>query len=249
MRVPAILLLVVIIFLHCCDALPIFRREAVDRVRMLRVEETKGSTDEEKGIGISSLTKKLFESKAKTATSEKVDQWVKAKKSRSTVLKKLGLKKLSMEAERNHPNYKYLKEFEYKDEGRTLDKFVSLRVPTSFVWEELYLRRTSFTSAQFKEMKRSDDYRMFKRYAEKYDNAVYTNKIKPSFVGPPTGGYPAEWATKVELWAEAGRPGWYVKKMLGHGVNPYWKVNLPYYNEFLARKFVLALAKNKKKKQ
>ncbi|KAG7394404.1 hypothetical protein PHYBOEH_005211 [Phytophthora boehmeriae] len=272
MRSSVILLVVVAAALSCCGALVTTPmpgqskvsatspdrvitsgHDAINEEGLLRAKDGDESdadsslseAADERGIGASSLTKKFY----KASTSEKVDRWVKAEKSEGTVLKKLGLAKLRGSEFWSHPNQKYYREFLHKAEGRWLDKLIDNRIPTSRLWDYLYLGGRDFSGAEFKKLKDTANFKTYKRYAEKYDNAVFTNKIQPHIPRTSMGGYSGEWKTKAELWAEAGRPSSYVKNLLGLNANPGVKperhMNYEFYEEFLARKVALALAKKK----
>ncbi|KAG7394412.1 hypothetical protein PHYBOEH_005219 [Phytophthora boehmeriae] len=207
--------------------------------RLLRSDpDAKGSVvDAEERGALSTLTKKFSELKTKASNSVKTRWWASVDEADDTVLQKLGLTGLSGSKLTSDPRYKVYLQFRYKAEGKMLNKMFEKGVSPSEYWSDLGLATGVLTKAQFTNLKNTDDFKSYMRYAEKYDDAIYYHKN--SIFEPPIhmGGHPAELSAKAEMWAQAGRPRWYVKEMLGldnlplaqQKVDPDYK----YYLEFV----------------
>ncbi|KAG7394164.1 hypothetical protein PHYBOEH_005583 [Phytophthora boehmeriae] len=192
---------------------------------------------EERGA-MSTLTKKFSELKTKAVNSVKTSWWASIEKSDDAIKQKLGLTGLSGSKLTSHPNYKVYLQFRYKAEGKMMSRMLDNEVSPSVYWSELGLTTGVLTKAQFTNLKSTDEFKSYMRYAEKYDDAIYHNKN--SLFEPPIhmGGHHAELSAKAEMWAHAKRPRWYVKEMLGLDNLPRAQQKVDedykYYLEFVA---------------
>ncbi|GMF28859.1 unnamed protein product [Phytophthora lilii] len=135
----------------------------------------------------------------------KVDDWLQAGKSIKYVKKELGLRGLTESALLASPKYKFYEKYvsrqldEWLKEGRS-------GLPTHVVWSDLGLSRVVT----------ADAYNVYVRYANMYDDQLYQLVRSGSEPLIVVGGFSEiEMIAKVRLWAEAKRPKWYVKKLLG----------------------------------
>ncbi|KAG7394402.1 Iron-sulfur cluster assembly 2, mitochondrial [Phytophthora boehmeriae] len=150
---------------------------------------------EERGA-LSTLTKKFSELKTKAVNSVKTSWWASIEKSDDTVLQKLGLTGLSGSKLTSDPRYKVYLQFRYKAEGKMLNRMLDNEVPPSDYWSDLGLTLGPLTKAQFTNLKKTDEFKSYIRYAEKYDDEVFSYKNTMFEYLMPTGGYTAEYMAK-----------------------------------------------------
>ncbi|EGZ15315.1 hypothetical protein PHYSODRAFT_432380, partial [Phytophthora sojae] len=144
-----------------------------------------------------------------------VQMWVEMRVTEAYVKQELGLAGLAGKTLESHPNYKILKNFKYAREGRELDELLEHQASTKFLWEDLRLNEV-----EPELLKTTDAFKTYVRYANKVDEDIWrfkTGAFHQNHLFEPKvyyGGSPEEMAVKLELWAKAKRPGWYVKKLL-----------------------------------
>ncbi|ETP27010.1 hypothetical protein F441_00427, partial [Phytophthora nicotianae CJ01A1] len=159
----------------------------------------------------------------------KMKYWVSLKKSDKYVMEKLGLQGLQGQALRTHPKYKTLEKFWYKRESSELDDWFNEGLTLYGAWTRLKLDKVP--SAQ---VMKTNEYKTYVHYVKKYDSMVYN--FKNGIWQPPIefGGTDAEIFAKVQVWAAAKRPRWYVKEMLElDGLSKSELVADKFYKKFL----------------
>ncbi|KAG3151029.1 hypothetical protein PI126_g11174 [Phytophthora idaei] len=155
--------------------------------------------------------------------------WVSFDKSDDYVMKKLGLDGLEGQALRTHPKYKALQRFWYKQESRELDDWIEEGLILYGAWTRLKLDQVTPTRVM-----QADAYKIYMHHAKKYGSMIYN--YKNSIGQPPIefGGTDAQIFAKVQVWAAAHRPQWYVKEMLKLDDLPQSElVADKFYKEFL----------------
>ncbi|KAG2760663.1 hypothetical protein Pcac1_g27425 [Phytophthora cactorum] len=123
-------------------------------------------------------------------------------------------------------------DYPYRDSGqesRELDDWIEEGLTLYGAWTRLKLDQVTPTRVM-----QTDAYKIYVRYVKKYDSMIYN--YKNSIGQPPIefGGTDAQIFAKVQVWAAAHRPRWYVKKMLKLDDLPKSElVDDKFYKEFL----------------
>ncbi|GMF55029.1 unnamed protein product [Phytophthora fragariaefolia] len=150
--------------------------------------------------------------------------WVNTGKTDDFVKEALGIEKqLTGAALKNHPKFKILDEFLEMLDAKKVAAWLNKDTPTAEVWVTLGLDK--LTKEQLKE---SDGLRTYIRYATKLDDEIWNHR-RASF--EPEISSAAELAVKVQIWAKADRPSWYVFEMMGKNAMP-GNPNREYYKIF-----------------
>ncbi|KAJ8544481.1 hypothetical protein ON010_g11785 [Phytophthora cinnamomi] len=138
----------------------------------------------------------------------------------------IGAKGVEESVLKAQPNYKYIKRFRYKAEGRILDYWFEEGYSAQRIWSHYNLENVP--EAQLATNANSKTYY---RYVEKYDSAIYNHKNN-IFESPIYyDGTPGELNVKVRLWAKKPRPKWYVEEMLE--LDRATQMDDPLYKKFL----------------
>ncbi|GMF48047.1 unnamed protein product [Phytophthora fragariaefolia] len=160
--------------------------------------------------------------------------WLEAGATKAQVRQALELEGLTGTALKSAPNYIHYEEFLNARQGRLLESWLKKNIPSQNVWLSKNLDNVP------KELlEDSKAYKMFVRYAKMEDDKIFKLKNQDKEVDILYGGSPAEMEAKLDIWVSAGRPNWYVRKMLNldsRSRRAFLKSKYyPYYDKFLER--------------
>ncbi|KAE8897375.1 hypothetical protein PF005_g16051 [Phytophthora fragariae] len=206
-----------------------FHAVLVMAIALLTIATTAASTPDHSNRRMLRAIDTNLDERASLIMWAKVRSWARAGKSDAYVKEKLGIAGLRGGVLKSNPNYKHLQKFRYKLEGYTLDDWMEEGLTVHGAWMHLKLNEVPEAA-----LAQSDKFRTYKRYATRWDDMTYAHYN--TIFQPPVeyGGSPAELNAKVEIWAAARRPKWYVQDMLNLDKSDEL---LSYYNKFVELKY------------
>ncbi|KAL4165295.1 hypothetical protein KRP22_004024 [Phytophthora ramorum] len=147
-----------------------------------------------------------------------VTWWLEIGKNEAYVMEALKLKGLSGSALIKHKNYKYLLKYVDKAERMKLTTwYYTKQFSTYQAWTKLGMQEVR-TVEQLNRIKKSDSFRIYKRYVNLFDDAVLRSwkaGYNPPVVMVARGASEAEVTARVQIMAQSKRSEEYAKVALG----------------------------------
>ncbi|ETM55311.1 hypothetical protein L914_01454 [Phytophthora nicotianae] len=185
-----------------------------NEARSLRVAKELGENKEERGNPTSALTSKIS---SMIPIDLKLAAWQALGKPEAYVKTKLGLDGLEEAQLKAHKNYgRFVKYVEKALENDIWNKAIGGYSTYKF-WKDMGFD-TITTLKQLKTIQQTEKFKLYKRYAIKFDDLV-VNRFKSGYTQPDwvfdSKTTAAEKYARAEIWAEMGRKDIDVKEFLG----------------------------------
>ncbi|POM72717.1 Secreted RxLR effector peptide protein [Phytophthora palmivora] len=229
MKLHTVVLGTIVVLLTCCEVF------ATDKESSQTKEDVAhAGLATRKGGKRLRTTLKLYDTEERGVLSwfkdrSQLKHWVDVGASDDIVMKELGLTGQTGTALMGQQKYKRLQEFWANIEDTKINAMIDDGISTNKVWRQLGLDTLSI-----EELKNSDRFLTYLRYATKYDDKIFWRN--DPLTGPVVfyDGTKEEKLVKVWIWAAADRPEDYVKSMLLLDNTPQDKLmENVYYAEFV----------------